>query len=312
MADDSVANGVEDRHVEESATKIAALERERDELVSDNAARKEEIKKLTAELEGLRSDGVEMREKMEEMQGEVARSKDAVKAAEVIAARAADLETEVARLQHDTISEMTAAEEARNDAEELRKVLAEKESRVEYLEREVEGLKKVKGENEVKVRDLERKVGALEMKEIEERNKKIRVEEEMRDKIDEKEREIKGYRLKIEELEKAVVEKKSELEELVREKLSLEKAVRESEERALSLESNIVQLREEAGEAEKVIRSLNEKAVETVNRDVNGIHGGEGKGLKGLKMEWPVVAAGSTGAVIAAAAVIYVCYGKRR
>ncbi|KAJ1379689.1 putative peroxisomal and mitochondrial division factor 2-like [Sesbania bispinosa] len=162
-----VANGVEDRHVEESATKIAALERERDELASDNAARKEEIKKLTAELEGLRSDGVEMREKMEEMQGDIARSKDAVKAAEVIAARAADLETEVARLQHDTISEMLPPRKPRNDAEEIEEGFGrECESRVSTLERAVERVKEGETERvEVEGRGLERPLGALEMQE---------------------------------------------------------------------------------------------------------------------------------------------------
>ena len=69
-------------------------------------------------------------------------SRDAAKATEVIAARAADLETEVARLHHDMVSEMTAAEEARADAAELRKVFGEKESRVESLENELTGGRK--------------------------------------------------------------------------------------------------------------------------------------------------------------------------
>ncbi|CAJ1959027.1 unnamed protein product [Sphenostylis stenocarpa] len=93
--------------------------------------------------------------------------------------------------------------------------------------------------------------------------------------------------------------------------MRLEVALRESEEKATALESSILQLREEAKEAERVIISLNGKAtetVETIDRGVNGIHD-EGKGLK---LQWPVVAAGSTGAVVAAAAVLYVCYGKRR
>ncbi|KAK7300139.1 hypothetical protein RJT34_10974 [Clitoria ternatea] len=309
MADDGVANGVDDQHVEESVTKIEALQRERDGLVSENSERKEEIKRLTAELEGLRSDGAEMREKIDVLQKEVAQSREAAKATEVIAARAADLEAEVARLQHDTLMEMGAAEEAKSEAVDLRKELAARDDKVDYLEREVAGLKKVKAESEVKIRDLERKIGALETKEIEERNKRIRVEEEMREKIDEKEREIKVLRQKVEELEKVAAAKKSELDEVVNKKLRLEDALREAEEKAKSLESNVLQLREEAAEAERVIVSLNEKAVEvTIDRGVNGSHA-EGKGLK---LQWPVVAAGSTGAVVAAAAVIYVCYAKRR
>ncbi|XP_047149374.1 peroxisomal and mitochondrial division factor 2-like, partial [Vigna umbellata] len=127
MADDGIANGgVYDQYGEESTTKIKVLQRKRDELVNENATRKEEIKKLTAELGILRRDGAMNNEKIEEMQREVAQSRDAAKAAEVIAARAANLETNVARLQHDLISEMAAAEEARADASELRKNLGEK------------------------------------------------------------------------------------------------------------------------------------------------------------------------------------------
>lgn len=308
MADDSFANGVE----EESTSK---LERERDELVAENVAKKEQIKKLTAELEESR------------------------KMTDVIAARASDLETELSRLQHDMGSEMSAGEDARAKVAELTKAVGDKESRIGVLEKEVEGLKKVKeeneflekevgelkkvaGENELKVRDferkvgdLERKIGVFETKEVEERNKRIRVEEEVRDKIDYQDKEINLYKQKVKELEKAAAEKKSELE----------KALRESEEKVTSLESDVILLREEAGEAEKVIRllsekageaekvirSLNEKTVETVRSGVNGMHGDEGKGLKGLNLQWPVVA-GSTGAVVVAAAAIYVCYAKRR
>ncbi|XP_047182095.1 LOW QUALITY PROTEIN: peroxisomal and mitochondrial division factor 2-like, partial [Vigna umbellata] len=162
--------------------------------------------------------------------------KDVV-AAEVIAVRAADLETDVARLQYDLISsEMIASEEARADASELRKDLGEKESLVESLEKELTALKKVKAEGAVRVRDLERKIGVLETKEIEERNKRIRFEEEMRDRVDEKEKEINGFKQKLVELEKVTAEKKSELEELVKQKLKLEEALRESEEKVAAFE----------------------------------------------------------------------------
>lgn len=309
MADDGVANGgVDEQYGEESTTKIAVLQRERDELLNENATRKEEIEELTAELDGLRKDRAVNNQKIEEMQRELVQSREGAKAAEVIAARAADLETDLARLQHDMISEMSAAEEARADAAELRKALGEKESRVE---------------------SLERKIGVLETKEIEERNKRIRFEEEMRDKIDEKEKEIKAFKQKFEELEKIAGEKKSELEkfeelekivaqknseleESVKQKLKLEELLTESGKKVTVLESSIVQLREEAKEAEKVILSLKEKASETIKKIDRGVKGIDGE-EKVLKLQWPVVAAaGSTGAVVAAAAVFYVCYGRRR
>ncbi|MCI46574.1 hypothetical protein A2U01_0067815, partial [Trifolium medium] len=66
MADDGVSNGgVDDQYEEQSVTKISALERERDELVTENNAKKEEIKKLTDELEELRSKSEEKREKID-------------------------------------------------------------------------------------------------------------------------------------------------------------------------------------------------------------------------------------------------------
>ncbi|KAE9596344.1 hypothetical protein Lalb_Chr17g0348301 [Lupinus albus] len=306
MADVTVFNG------EESTVKIEALEREKKELASDNAERKDEIKKLTAEIEGLRADDVDLKDKLKEMKKELQRSKEAEKAVEAIAARAADLEMEVVRLQHDSISEIGAAEEARAEAVELRKVLKEKESTVENLERELEELRKLEAENEVKARDLEKRVEVLETKEIEERNKRIRVEEELRGEIDAKEREIVGLRKKIDDLEEAdAAGKKSESEVWNTEKSILQEALRESKEKVKNLELNFARLRDEAGEAEKVIGSLKERAVEIVNGDVNGTHGEE-KGLKGSNLQWPVVAAGSTGAVIAVAALSYACYAKRR
>ncbi|MED6217912.1 hypothetical protein PIB30_022052 [Stylosanthes scabra] len=303
MAEDSFTNGVDER------SRIEALERERDDLASESEERKEQIKKLTMEIEGLRSDGDEMKEKILAMEKELEQSRDATKAASAIAARAADLETELARLQHDSISDMSAAEESRAEAFELRKLLSEKESKVESLERELESLKKEKSEAELKIRDLEKKIGALENNDVDERSKWTRVEEELREKIQEKEKEVLELGQKIKE---AVNSKKSEMEEWVKEKLSLQEALKGSEERAKSLESIVARLREEAGETEDLIRGLNQRVVEAVNGGVNGngVVAREGKVVKGLNVQWPVVAAGST--VVAAAAVICVFYGKRR
>ncbi|KAL4293752.1 peroxisomal and mitochondrial division factor 1-like [Arachis ipaensis] len=105
------------------------------------------------------------------MEKELEQLRDATKAASAIAARATNLETELARLQHDSISDMRAAEETMSEAVELRKLLPKMESKVELLEREVEFLKKDKSESEEKIRDLEKKIGALEKKDVDERNK---------------------------------------------------------------------------------------------------------------------------------------------
>ncbi|XP_054796461.1 peroxisomal and mitochondrial division factor 2-like [Prosopis cineraria] len=325
MADDMVANGVDqsgdgffdadqsgrDARAAELKKKIEALEREKDDLVNEYAGRKELTQKLTLEIEDLRNGKAELLKKVEEMEKEVEEFQESRRVAESIAKRAFDLETEVTRLQHDSIAEMSAAEEARAEADELRRALADKESRVGNLEREVEGLKKTKAESEVKVRDLEKKLGVLEKKEVEERNKRIRIEEELREKISEKEREVQDLKAKTAELEKVVVGNGSEMENWVEEKKNLEEALRESEDKAKRMELNILQLQQEASEAEDVIGTLREKAFGAVNGRVNGLEVEE-KGLKGLKLQWPLVAAGSTGAIAAAAVVVYVFYGKRR
>ncbi|XP_057739893.1 peroxisomal and mitochondrial division factor 1-like [Arachis stenosperma] len=157
------------------------------------------------------------------------------------------------------------------EAAELRKLLLEMESKVELLEREVKFLKKDKTKSEEKIRDLEKKIRALEKKDVDERNKWTRVEEELWEKIQEMEK---------------------------------EEALKKSEEREKSLELFVVRLKEEAGVVENVIRGLNQK-VDTMNGGVNGngVIARVEKGVKGLNIQWPVVVAGST--VVAATVVIW-------
>ncbi|QHN82064.1 hypothetical protein HN51_058743 [Arachis hypogaea] len=105
------------------------------------------------------------------MEKELEQSRDATKALSAIAERAAELETELPRLQYDSISDMRAAEEMMAEAAKLRKLLLEIESKVKLLEREVEFLKKDKSKSKGKIRNLEKKIGALEKKDVDERNK---------------------------------------------------------------------------------------------------------------------------------------------
>ncbi|RYR71807.1 hypothetical protein Ahy_A02g006029 [Arachis hypogaea] len=105
--------------------------------------------------------------------------------------------------------------------------------------------------------------------------------------------------------------KNSDMEEWVKQKLSLQEELKTSEEREKSLELFVAQLKEKAGVAKNVIRELNQK-VDTVNGGVNGngVIARDGKGVKGLNIQWPMVVVGST--VVVAAAVICVFYKKRR
>jgi hypothetical protein len=86
----------------------------------------------------------------------------------------------------------------------------------------------------------------------------------------------------------------------------LEKKLRESEEKVKEMEGKMVGLQKEAKEAEKVIGGLKERAREVIN----GIEIDSRE--KGFKVQSPVVAIGSVGAVAVAAAVVYVCYWRRR
>ncbi|KAJ7960681.1 peroxisomal and mitochondrial division factor 2-like [Quillaja saponaria] len=332
MADDKVINGLASDGVDDQTAddfydtnqreidvkgselnqKIEALERKKIELAKENSEMEDKVKKLMVEIQGLKHDEAEMKERLREMEEEVERSQDAKKASEVIAARAAELETELSRLQHDLISTRSEAEESRAEVVELKRVLGEKGTKVENLKREVEELKQAKAENEKKLRDLERKAGILEAREIEEKSKKIRVEEEMRERIDEKEKEISGFKKKVDEFNTVISNNRTALEKWVHENVKLEEALGKSEEKTRTMESKVVQLQEQVVEAEKVITALKETAVEAVNGTVNNITRSIDGEEKGLKLQWPVVAAGSTGAIVAAAAVIYVCYGRSR
>ncbi|KAL0002227.1 hypothetical protein SO802_016008 [Lithocarpus litseifolius] len=302
-----------DARVSELNRKIESLEREKVQLVNENSESKERIKKLSFEIGELRNDNASKKEKLGEMEKEIERSGEELKALESVARRAVELETEVSRMQHDLISTMSESEEANKEASELKRALGEKGERVERLEIEVESLKKEKLESEKRVRELERKVGVLEMKEVEEKSKKVRIEEEMREKIDEKEREIGGFRKKVQELESVVAKNGAELEKWMREKLGLEESLRESDEKAKVAESMMLGLKKEVEEAERVISGLKEKAAEAINGSVNGVREFvvEGEKKSGLKLDWLVVA-GSTGAIAFAAAAAFVIYARRR
>lgn len=288
--------------------KIDALERERDALASEIEGRKEDIKKATVEIEGLLEDGATNRKRLAVMKKKLTTTRDAQKLAESLVARMPDYETEIARLKNVSTKTTSDTEEARREIAEIKRALEEKESRVMLLEREVEGLKQENTENEMKARDLERRIGVLEMKEIEGKSKNIRVDDELREKIKEKERELRGFKNKIEELDSIADVGGSKLESWIEEKLSLEEAIKMSKEKERTLESDIFLLQEDIKEAKKIIKTLNEKTV-----DLNGVNGEveEMRMMDGLNLQWPVVVAGSTGVFAVAAVVMRACFGKK-
>ncbi|CAN6707735.1 unnamed protein product [Malus baccata var. baccata] len=293
--------------------KVEDLEREKLELQRENKETKEKIQELTAEIEKLKSSEKETKERLREMELEIERTEEGKDVLESVANRAMELETEVARLQQDLISAMAEGEDANHEVAELKRELEEKGEKIDSLEKEVESLKKAKADSEKRVRELERKIGVLEVKETEEKSKKIRVEEEMRERLDEKESELILFKKKVEDLESVVAKNSAELGKRVNERVNVEAALKESEDKCRAMEMKMGQLQKDVMDAEKVITGLKERTVEAINGTANEmkeiLEGGE-TGSKGLSL--PVVA-GSTGVVVAAAAaVVYVLYVRQR
>ncbi|KAK9010674.1 hypothetical protein V6N11_043549 [Hibiscus sabdariffa] len=291
MADPTVINGeVEDQtpdnfydadetKLTQLDTKIKRLESEKLDLSNENNDLKERIKKVTLEVDRLRDKEAEMRQEMDQWNEDK-------RVLESVAARSADLETEVARLQHDLITSMTEVDDANKELIQLKRELEEKGPMIERLDSEITELKKQKIEGEKRERELEKKLGVLEVRETEERNKSVGVEEELREKI----KELKD---KVMELEAELASTRAEMETAKEEK-------RESEEKAAGLQMKLLELKEEV--EKKTAEGINGKS-----REIEGTGGSEGKCLS-VK---PLVAAGTGGAIVVATAAVYLCCRKR-
>lgn len=292
--------------------KIAALEQDKSELAHENQVINEGIEKLIGEIEALATEKETL--------------KSETKALDSIAARAAGLETEVSSLQRDLNSSMNESQEAnaelvgiKREMEELRKSDLNKGLKLETIEKERNLLleKIVKDgdgfkESNSRISDLEKKIEALEMRDSNYKIEKVRVEEEMRVKIDEREARIRILQNLVEELEAVMERSNKEREELEIVKNELEALLKKSERRVKEMENKMGILYKELEGSEKMISGLKEKAIVGINgKDVvmeRGIDDDDDddKGLMGLKLEWLVVAA-SAGS-IALVAVLYLRY----
>ncbi|XP_031275676.1 peroxisomal and mitochondrial division factor 1-like [Pistacia vera] len=232
-----------------------------DKRVEEQGGVGRELKKLTIEIEG---------------------SEEDKKVFESIAARAVELEIEVSRLQNDLITAMSEGDEASAEVAELKKSLGEKVVKLEGLEKEIDGLKSEKADSEKKVRELKRKVGTLEVRELEEKSKRVRVKEEMSEKIDDKEREISGFKKKVNVLE-------SELDKWKVEKKSMEGSLKESESKSKEMEAKISELEKEVDEAKMVISGLKEKTLDGFNGNVRDFKPFIDDGWKKSNLQWLVL-----------------------
>ncbi|KAK4796260.1 hypothetical protein SAY86_028586 [Trapa natans] len=320
MADEPAFNGVEDRDAEdffdaenegkinELTQKIKSLELDRADLVRGNDESKERIQVLLVEIERLKSEAAVSVGKFERMEKEIELAEEGQRAMDSIMKRAAELETEVSRLQHDLISVMSEGEEYNKEIAELKTLEEEKGKRVVGLEKEIEILKKDKTESEVKARDLERKIGILEVRETEGKREKLRVEMELEEKIGEKEKEVGELKDKIESLEWIVKREALQLEKWKKNESCADNALKESQKKENEMGSKLLDLQGELEQAEKVISEMKERATENINGTINGLRGITDADEKGSRVQWPLVAVGSTGAVAVVAAMAYICY----
>ncbi|VVA94974.1 unnamed protein product [Arabis nemorensis] len=99
--------------------KIGELESRNHELVRDNGEISRKIQSLTVEIEELRGGESKAKRKMGEMEREIDKSYEERKVLEAIAARASELETEVARLNQELVTAVTEGEEATTEAKKL-------------------------------------------------------------------------------------------------------------------------------------------------------------------------------------------------
>lgn len=266
-------------------------------------------------------------QKIEELKREIFRSKSDKQTLDSIAARAAELETEVSRLQHDLISSATEGQEANAElselkqvAERLKKSKSEKTNKITVIENEtnllLERLNKdterlKAGENRIRV--LEKKIYGFPARNIGQKTeKKLKVEDSEKDDL------IRSLKRIIDEFQSVVAKNrtetkrlKKEKDELEIEKNDLEALLKKSERRVKEMEQKINGLHKELEAYQNINILLKEKMVERMNGGMvnrGGVLHDEEKSLMCLKLDWPVVAV--TAGVIATVAVVYLRYAK--
>ncbi|XP_048127735.1 peroxisomal and mitochondrial division factor 1 isoform X2 [Rhodamnia argentea] len=205
---------------------------------------------------------------------------------------------------------MAEIEKLRSGEGEVRAMLEKMKREVELAEdgkRAMESIVKRAADLEIEVSRLRHELndadGTSEGSVVEEKNQRI----------EGLEREVEGFKngraesdIKVRELERKIAAlevRESEVgSEKVRAEMELRGKVEEKEREISGLKEEIAMLmselqssKDEKKAAEDASKKSKEKAKEMES-----------------KLQWPVVAAGSTGAIVVAAAVAYVCYGRRQ
>ncbi|PIA30052.1 hypothetical protein AQUCO_05700037v1 [Aquilegia coerulea] len=141
MAEETIINGKEDVGIEENK-----------DLIKENEENREKIKLLMDEIEELKTDRLEMKKRLDE------RNEADKKTLEAISTRAAELEIEVSRLQHDLGSTMGENDDLVKELKDLKKgfevLEKEKVELMGQIAREKEENEKIKGELEKKEKEI--------------------------------------------------------------------------------------------------------------------------------------------------------------
>ncbi|XP_047330372.1 peroxisomal and mitochondrial division factor 1-like [Impatiens glandulifera] len=305
--------------------KFEALELEKRELTEENESMINRIEKLKAEIQGLENDKGELKKVIEVSEADK-------KVLESTAARAAELETEVSRLQRDLISSNADGEEVGKDLFELRKAMEElkkselekslkldvlekeRNSLVERIHKDADGVKEAKALTDARVREMEKKIEGLEQREVREKSDRITIEQETKAKLDEKDGEIRRLKTQVEDLESISMESSLELERLNKEREELEIVKNELEAHLKKSERKVKEMGRKADELVKELESSERMmiALKEKRLDMNGTKSSSIDDSRdqlelstGWELQWPVVVAASTGASIAAVAAVY-------
>ncbi|KAL6570757.1 hypothetical protein OROGR_000307 [Orobanche gracilis] len=223
MADETVMDGefFDDRMVEisgnEASTKISGLitkifdlERENAKTILENEGYNNQIEELKTSIEELSTEIVELKKQVEKAESES-------KSMAAVADRAAELEAEVSRLQHDLVSAMSDLQESSAELSKLKKDLEGVEEREKEQDAKLEAFGK---ERDLLLSKVEKLEG---------------VESSLRNESKGKEKELRGLKKSIHELEMAVESGKS-LEKL---KNELEKEIEKMKVQFSILQSNL-------------------------------------------------------------------------
>lgn len=291
MADETVINGEisEDQTLEitgdENSSKISSLtqkigdlERENGNIIRENDDYKKQIEELKVSIKELSNENDERKKQLEKAESEN-------RTLGVVAARTAELETGVSRLQ--------------NDLDSATRKLQESTGELSGLKEELEVVKKRETENDVKLIAItqERDLLVSKFEDLSIEESKLRAESES------KEKEISGLKKSLEELE-VVVESSKVLQKL---KNELEETIEKMKGRISFLESTL-------DEKQKVISGFEMKKRE-VEENVNGdaLIDGEKKGaVGGLKQsDWVVVGGSTVAAVVVMGVVCYMHAAKK-